>query len=147
MSHLALDHLRALVQRGPVRSADTHPLEGLNQRFAVAITDRIGSMWAAYLFCALALVSLPAALLSGNIIVIVAWVAQTFLQLVLLPVIIVGQNVQASHADARAERDHEALTHTVELLGAMSGQLDHLVRVHGGPDRPRSLTPPGLTGM
>ena len=60
-------------------------------------------MWTAYLFAAIAVVSLPAALASGDNIIIVAWVAQTFLQLVLLPVIIVGQNVQAAAADKRAE--------------------------------------------
>ena len=47
---------------------------------------------------------------SGDLIIIVSWVAQTFIQLVLLPVIIVGQNVQAAASDARAEADHETLT-------------------------------------
>ena len=62
----------------------------------------------------LALVSLPAALLSGNVIIIVSWVAQTFLQLVLLPIIIVGQNIQAATADKRAVqtyKDAEAILH------------------------------------
>ena len=57
----------------------------------------------------LALISLPAALQSGSPIIIVGWIAQTFLQLVLLPIIIVGQNVQAATSDARAESDHETL--------------------------------------
>ncbi len=43
-----------------------------------------------------------AALLSGSPIIIVSWIAQTFLQLVLLPVIIVGQNIQAAASDDRA---------------------------------------------
>ena len=81
----------------------------LNTRIAVFITKVVGSMWCAYLFALLALVSLPAALQSGNSIVIVAWIAQTFLQLVLLPIIIVGQNVQSAATDARAEADHETL--------------------------------------
>ncbi len=66
-------------------------------------------MWCAYLFAAIALVSLPAAIQSGNAIIIIGWIAQTFLQLVLLPIIIVGQNVQAAATDARAESDHETL--------------------------------------
>ena len=41
---------------------------------------------------------------------IVAWIAQTFLQLVLLPIIIVGQNVISTSQDARAEADHLTLT-------------------------------------
>lgn len=87
--------------------------EGLLGRFntfvAVKITSSIGSMWCAYLFALIALISLPAALKTGNSIIIVSWIAQTFLQLVLLPIIIVGQNVQAAASDARAESDHDTL--------------------------------------
>jgi len=66
-------------------------------------------MWCAYAFAVIALISLPSAIQSGNSIIIIAWIAQTFLQLVLLPIIIVGQNVQAAASDARAESDHETL--------------------------------------
>lgn len=81
-----------------------------NNRLAVVITRSVGTMWAAYLFALLALVSLPAAIASRNTIVIIGWIAQTFLQLVLLPIIIVGQNVISASQDARAEADHETLT-------------------------------------
>lgn len=81
----------------------------INTRLAVVITRAVGSMWCAYLFGLLALISLPAAISSHSPIIIVGWVAQTFLQLVLLPIIIVGQNVQAAASDARAESDHETL--------------------------------------
>ena len=85
------------------------PAGRLNTRIAVGITRVVGSMWCAYVFALLALISLPAAIASHDPIIIVAWVAQTFLQLVLLPIIIVGQNVQAAASDARAESDHETL--------------------------------------
>jgi hypothetical protein len=81
-----------------------------NTWLAVRITKTVGSMWIAYAFAAIALISLPAALASGEVIVIVSWVAQTFLQLVLLPIIIVGQNVIQAANDARAEADHETLS-------------------------------------
>ncbi len=81
----------------------------INTRLAVGITKVVGSMWCAYLFALLALISLPAAIKSHDPIIIVSWVAQTFLQLILLPIIIVGQNVQAASTDARAESDHETL--------------------------------------
>ena len=64
-------------------------------------------MWAAYVFFALTLISLPSALSSGNVLVIVSWVAQTFLQLVLLPIIIVGQNLQSAASDKRAIATYE----------------------------------------
>ena len=82
----------------------------LNTALAVRITNTVGTMWTAYLFAGLALISLPAALASRDVIIIVAWIAQTFLQLVLLPIIIVGQNVIQAANDARAEADHETLT-------------------------------------
>jgi hypothetical protein len=81
----------------------------INTFLAVNITKVVGSMWCAYIFAVLALISLPAVIATQSAINIVAWVAQTFLQLVLLPIIIVGQNVQAAASDARAESDHETL--------------------------------------
>jgi hypothetical protein len=89
----------------------------INTRLALAITKIVGSMWCAYVFALLALISLPAAIRSQDPIIIVAWVAQTFLQLVLLPIIIVGQNVQAAASDARALSDHETLIaiHTLTI--------------------------------
>ena len=80
-----------------------------NARIAVRITKTVGSMWCAYAFTLLALVSFPAAISSHDPIIIVAWIAQTFLQLVLLPTIIVGQNVQSAASDKRAESDHKTL--------------------------------------
>jgi hypothetical protein len=80
-----------------------------NTQVAVKVTKSVGSMWCAYVFAIIALISLPSAIQSGNSIIIIGWIAQTFLQLVLLPIIIVGQNVQAAASDARAESDHETL--------------------------------------
>ena len=84
----------------------------LNARIGLRITLLVGSMWTAYLFTVIALISAPTAFKSGNSLIIIAWIAQTFLQLVLLPIIIVGQNVQASAADARSAatyKDAEAI--------------------------------------
>ena len=80
-----------------------------NTQVAVKITKSVGSMWCAYAFAVIALISLPSAIRSHDPIIIIAWIAQTFLQLILLPIIIVGQNVQAAASDARAESDHETL--------------------------------------
>jgi hypothetical protein len=81
----------------------------INTRIALGITKVVGSMWCAYIFALLAIISLPAAIRTHDPIIIVAWIAQTFLQLVLLPIIIVGQNVQAAASDRRAEHDHKTL--------------------------------------
>ena len=73
------------------------------------ITTAVGTMWAAIAFSLLALVSLPAALASANTVVIVSWVDQTFLQLVLLPIIMVGQAVQARKTEKRDNETHQAV--------------------------------------
>lgn len=66
---------------------------------AVFITEKVGTVWCAILFTCLSLVSLPGALASHDALVIVGWVAQTFLQLVLLPIIMVGQNVASAKTE------------------------------------------------
>jgi N-methylhydantoinase B/oxoprolinase/acetone carboxylase alpha subunit len=84
-----------------------------NNRLAVVITRLVGTMWCAYVVVARALVSFPqafAGLQRGDTLVAVTWHSQSFLQLVLLPIIIVGQNVSAAAQDGRAEADHETLT-------------------------------------
>ena len=76
-------------------------------------------MWCAYAFAALAFVSLSSAVASHSAVTLVSWVSQTFLQLVLLSVIIVGQNVLAAAADKRAEatyNDADAVLHEVVKL-------------------------------
>ena len=109
----------------------------INTWIAVRVTNVVGSMWCAYVFAAIALVSLPAALRSHDTIVIVSWVAQTFLQLVLLSIIIVGQNVQAAASDARAQVDHDTLqavhTLTVAIHGLSEQQGDILRRLDARP--------------
>ena len=89
------------------------PIGRFNSWLAVHITKAVGTMWAAYLFVLIALVSLPQALhafLTGDTYVGISWLSQSFLQLVLLPIIIVGQNVISASQDARAEADHITLT-------------------------------------
>jgi hypothetical protein len=89
------------------------PVGRFNSWLAVAITKAVGTMWAAYLFAAISFISLPqaiAAFARGDTLSGVTWVSQSFLQLVLLPIIIVGQNVTSAIQDARAEADHETLT-------------------------------------
>jgi hypothetical protein len=85
-----------------------HLNSGLNH-IGLAITQGVGTMWAAIAFASLALVSLPVAIMSQDLIVIVAWIAQTFLQLVLLPIIMVGQRLQADKTEARDNETHAAV--------------------------------------
>lgn len=86
-----------------------------NQRIAQRITGAVATMWCAYLFAAIALISLPTAIRSGDIIVIVSWIAQTFLQLVLLSIIMVGQNVQSKSVEQKIDETHFASLAEFEL--------------------------------
>lgn len=84
------------------RTAKAHAslVAGFNTKLAVWITHLVGSMWCAYAFGLLALIGLPDAIKLG-VLAIIQWVAQTFLQLVLLSIIMVGQQVQSGSSDAR----------------------------------------------
>jgi hypothetical protein len=126
--HKPHPHIEARKIDGPPKVADEHT--GFNGKVALGITAIVGTMWAAYLFTLLALVSLPSALASGDKIIIVAWIAQTFLQLVLLPVIIVGQNIQGKASDKRAEatyKDAEAVLHECLELQAHLMEQDKVL--------------------
>ena len=140
----------------PVKVADQLPKKGpmahFNAALALKITNGVGTMWCAYAFAALALVSLPGAIRTGDPVVLVSWVSQTFLQLVLLSIIIVGQNVQAAAGDKRADatyQDADAVLHTAlqiqqHLLAQdvlLSQLLSEVEELRGKKDGP------GLTGF
>ena len=86
-----------------------------NRRVAESITGFVSTMWCAYLFAALALFSLPAALRSGDVLVKVDWAAQTFLQLVLLSIIMVGQKKSSERAEKMITETHAAALAEFEL--------------------------------
>ena len=145
--HIALRGLH-----GPVKVDDQRPrktkIQRANTWLAVKITAIVGTMICAYIFTIIALLSAPSAFKTGQLLIIVAWIAQTFLQLVLLPVIIVGQNVQASAAEMRSEqtyRDAEAVLHEAQQIqmhlavqdAALQALADKLgVELRGGAGEP-----------
>ena len=145
-------HPRAaeLRERGPVKSTELRQTNSqnwivrFNARFGLKITLVVGTMWCAYIFSLLALVALPSAIKQGTYFVVV-WMSSSFLQLVLLPIIIVGQNIQAAAADRRAEdtyKDAEAVlkeseeiqNHLMAQDKAISDILERLEKLVGsGP--------------
>jgi len=103
---------------------------GFNAAVALMVTKVVGTMYCAYAFALIAFVALPAAIQQGSATVLVNWLSSNFLQLVLLPIIIVGQNVISAAQDARAEADHETLTalHMMsrQQLAILEGQTEIL---------------------
>jgi hypothetical protein len=130
-------------------------VEGFNAKLAVLITHAVGSMACAYLFCLIALTSLPAILIQAGVltnsdvptfltkpglILIVAWIAQTFIQLVLLSIIMVGQDVQSIASDARSEntfKDTQAILDALntETKGGLRTLLE-AIEAQGRPTAP-----------
>jgi hypothetical protein len=117
----------------PVKTADVYREKAsikFNSWLAVKITDGVGTMWCAYVFAGIAFIGLPAALKPGGE-GIIAWIAQTFLQLVLLSIIIVGQNIAAASSDKRAEntfKDAEAiLSEAIEIQKHLQVQDEKLI--------------------
>jgi hypothetical protein len=138
-------------------------VEGFNAKVALLITRSVGTMACAYLFCLIALVSLPAILEQANVlskgdvpsffekpglILIVSWIAQTFIQLVLLSIIMVGQSVQSQASDARAEKEFADTETIMDRLdtNTAGGIREVLDAIHAlGAPAPSATTrvPPG----
>jgi len=123
-------HIERRKAAGPPKvaaaAADIHgpgPMGRLNAKIGLKITLIVGTMWCAYLFTVLAIVSAPSAFTSGNMLIIVGWIAQTFLQLVLLPIIIVGQNVQSAAADARSQATYDDAVAVLEEAKQIQAHL------------------------
>jgi hypothetical protein len=129
-SHQQLAHVVRFDPRA-IRDA-VREVEGLNAKIALVITRSVGTMACAYVFGAVALISLPAAIGTGEVIVIVAWIAQTFLQLVLLSIIMVGQSVQSAASDARAAKEFADTETILDRLDAHTagGIRDVLDAIH-----------------
>mgnify|MGYP000680801212 CR=1 FL=1 len=103
-------------------------INSFNRRVAEKITSFVSTMWGAYFFAAIALISLPAAIRSGDVLVIVAWVTQTLLQLVLLSIIMVGQKVQSTSVEQKIDETHTAALLELQELQAMSKEIQLLIK-------------------
>jgi len=103
-------------------------IKAFNQAVAEKITGFVSTMWAAYIFAGIALISLPAALRTGDELVIVAWVAQTFLQLVLLSIIMVGQRKGSEDVAQQIHETHQAALEELAELRVVADELHQLMK-------------------
>ena len=97
----------------------------LLDKTAIFITKIVGTMWCAIAFTILALISFPEAIRGGTSTTI-SWIAQTFLQLVLLSIIMVGQNLQSRHSDLRADADYETNVEAKKDIETLMRRLDSI---------------------
>ena len=120
MEHVPHPHIEK--RKKYAKESEPKP-SGFNNWLAVKITAVVGTMWCAYAFTILALVSLPDAIKGGRS-TLVAWLAQTFLQLVLLSIIMVGQKVAAAASDKQAQQTYE----DAEALIQISDDMHRLLK-------------------
>jgi hypothetical protein len=121
---------------------DVQAVDGVNAKVAVILTRVVGTMWAFWVFNGIALVSLPSAIRTGQLTVIINWVSSNWIQLILLPALMVGQNLQNVAADARSAK-------TFQDVETVLDRLD--TRTQGGlkdvMDAIESLRVPGAAGV
>ena len=125
MDHVPHPHID---KRKKYAKATRDQPSGFNNWLAVKITNVVGTMWCAYAFTIIALISLPDAVKGGRS-TLIAWIAQTFLQLVLLSIIMVGQKVAAAGSDKQLRQtyeDAEALLHITDEMHKLLKQNTNL---------------------
>jgi uncharacterized membrane protein len=128
----SLEELKAL--RRPVRNVNTEHAESLGsvERLAVWITDHVGSMgfflvifvWTAAWLGWNALAPKPVRFDPFPAFVLWLFISN-MIQIFLMPLIMVGQNLQSRHSEARAESDYEV---NVKAEREIEAILMHLER-------------------
>lgn len=147
--HQKHPHIEDRKKSGPPTTDNTSM--GLNGRIALVLTSAVGTMWCAYFFALLALLVVPQAI-HGGLLLFVQWVSQTFIQLVMLSVIMVGQSILGAAADKRSEmtyKDAEATFHEAQQIQAhlqaqdtaIATVLDRLEQLEAKLIQRESLTP------
>ena len=114
--HLVHPYIKEHKESGPPKVRA--PRVGINNRVALLLTTAVGTMWCAYFFAVIALTALPQALSQGTFAT-VQWISQTFIQLVMLSVIMVGQSLLGQASDKRSEmtyKDAEATFHEAQQI-------------------------------
>ena len=123
IKHIPHARIEARKKTGPHLTEHEHI--GVNGRLALIITNMVGTMWCAYIFAAIALISLPTAI-TGGTSTLRSWIAQTFLQLVLLSVIMVGQKVSAKASDKQALQTYK----DAEALLEIQDEIHRLIKIN-----------------
>ncbi len=124
-------YMPALLRLRPdLLKADLHAADTFNAKVAVVLTRLVGTMWCFWVFNGIALVSLPSIIQQGGLQPLIAWISSNWIQLILLPALMVGQNLQNIAADARAAKTFEDIERVKNDMSAALDRLD--TRTEGG---------------
>jgi hypothetical protein len=119
--HVPHPHIARRGESGPPKTTDEQV--GFNGKIALALTTIVGTMWCAYAFSVLAFFALPSAISSGSVLQLIQWLSQTFIQLVMLSVIMVGQNILSRASDKRADMTYKDADATFHEAGQIQAHL------------------------
>jgi uncharacterized membrane protein len=130
-----IDVAQILEQRKPVRDVNSEHDESLTrlERLAMFITDHVGTMgfffliflwtafWLGWNFFA------PASMKFDPPMGFVFWLfISNMIQILLMPLIMVGQNLQGRHAERRAENDYDVNVRAEREIAAILIKLDRV---------------------
>ena len=94
---------------------------GFNQKLAITLTKAVGTMACAYIFAILAIIGFPG--LQATPTQWVQWISQTFIQLVMLSVIMVGQSILGRKQELQADEQYRTTMSTYHDIEAI---IQHL---------------------
>ena len=125
------NYLPALLRIGPRQiRRDVKEADSFNAKVAVLLTRVVGTMWAFWVFNGIALISLPSAIHTGELTVLINWVSSNWIQLILLPALMVGQNLQNVVADARSAKTFDDIEMVKSSMAVALDALD--TKTQGG---------------
>lgn len=101
----------------------------LNDKIVILLADVLGSPWTIYAFCVLSLVSLPEVLSTRNIVLIDAWLAQTFIQLVALAVLQAKAVLDGKHSEEIANAIYDNAVKAEKTAEEILDRLDRMITV------------------
>ena len=106
-------------------------IQAINEKLAVWSVKVVATMACAYVFAIIALVALPQAIHDSFAtgfapLPLVTWLSQSFLQLVLLSVIMVGQDIQGRAVARRADEQYDAVMETLKDIRLIVAQEDKI---------------------
>lgn len=104
-----------------------HKTSDFNNKIAILLTKGVGTMVCAYAFAVLALLGMPG-LFPPYIAQWVQWISQTFIQLVMLSILMVGQRLLSGHQEASADEQYPFAKKVVNDLETIIRQNNELLK-------------------
>lgn len=114
----------------------------IHQRIASFFANVLGSPYTIYAFGLIAFISLPATIASHSIPLLIAWITQTFIQLVALAVLQAKQVLDGKHSEKIADETHTnallAEQNAEEIKAMLEQVYEHLFDIKASSEKTNS---------